>query len=167
MVRHWPIFALPESISKSEGEIRFSSVKWGNSRGLHPSGCPSKCERPCLPGLWCTARVRIEKESHCCRAQSERIMATPPNLLRGAVSVLSLSCAAAYADTPPLIGSPLELVRFNDLNLDQPRDVARLLNRVGSAADKVCGTRSFASHYNKMADYEICYRETVARAVAH
>ena len=89
------------------------------------------------------------------------------NLLGAAVSVLSLACAAAYADTPPLIGSHLELVRFNDLNLDQPRDVARLFNRVSSAADKVCGTHSFAAHYNKIADYEICYKDTVASTVAH
>jgi len=94
-------------------------------------------------------------------------MAIAHNLLGAAVSVLSLACAAAYADTAPLIGSQLELVRFNDLNLDQPRDVARLFNRVDSAADKVCGTRSFASHYNKIADYEICYKDTVASALAH
>jgi UrcA family protein len=94
-------------------------------------------------------------------------MAIAHNLLGAAVSALSLACAAAYADTPPLIGSHLELVRFNDLNLDQPRDVTRLFNRVSSAADKVCGTRSFAGHYNKIADYEICYKYTVASAVAH
>ena len=93
-------------------------------------------------------------------------MAIARNLLGAAVAVLSLACAAAYADTAP-IGSRLELVRFNDLNLDQPRDVARLFDRVSSAADKVCGTRSFAGHYNKMADYEICYRDTVASTVAH
>jgi UrcA family protein len=94
-------------------------------------------------------------------------MAIARNLLGAAVSMLSLACAAAYADTPPRIGSPLELVRFNDLNLDQPRDVARLFNRVSSAADKVCGSRSFAGHYNKLADYEICYKDTVASTVAH
>jgi UrcA family protein len=93
-------------------------------------------------------------------------MAIAHNLLGAAVSVLSLAGAAAYADTPPVIGSH-ELVRFNDLNLDQPRDVARLFNRVNSAADKVCGTRSFAAHYNKIANYEICFKDTVASAVAH
>jgi UrcA family protein len=94
-------------------------------------------------------------------------MAIARNLLGAAVSVLSLACAAAYADAPPPIGSHLELVRYNDLNLEQPRDVARLYDRVSSAADKVCGTRSFASHYKKIADYEICYKETVASAVSH
>jgi len=89
------------------------------------------------------------------------------HLLGAAVSVLSLACAAAYAETPPPVGSHLALVRFNDLNLDQPRDVAHLFNRVKSAADKVCGTRSFATHYNKIADYELCYKDTVASALAH
>ena len=93
-------------------------------------------------------------------------MAIAHNLLGAAVSALSLACAAAYADAPP-IGSPSQLVRFDDLNLAQPRDVAQLFNRVSSAADKVCGTRSFASHYNKIADYEICYKDTVASALAH
>jgi UrcA family protein len=111
--------------------------------------------------------VRIEKILHYCRAQPEKIMAIAHNLLGAAVSALSLACAAANADTPPLLGSTLQLVRFNDLNLDQPRDVARLFHRLSSAADRVCGTRSFAGHYNKTADYEICYRDTVASAVTH
>jgi UrcA family protein len=92
-------------------------------------------------------------------------MAIAHNLLGAAVAVLSLSYAVAYADTPPLIGSTSQLVRLDDLNLDQSSDVPRLFNRVSSAADKVCGTRSFASHYNKIAAYEICYRDTVANVV--
>ena len=99
-------------------------------------------------------------------------MAIAHKLLGAALSVLSLSCAAAYADSTPSaettlsFGSHSEVVRFNDLNLDQPRDVARLFNRVSSAADKVCGTRSFAGHYNKTADYESCYSDTIAHTVA-
>jgi UrcA family protein len=94
-------------------------------------------------------------------------------LLGAAVSILSLTCAAAYADTTPyaetmlVIGSHSQVVRFNDLNLDQLRDLARLFNRVSSAADGVCGPRSFAGHYNKTADYEICYSDAIARAVSH
>jgi UrcA family protein len=94
-------------------------------------------------------------------------MAIAHKLLGAAVSALSLACAAAYADTPPLMGSPSQQVRFNDLNLDQPRDVSVLINRVSLAADKVCGTRSFASHYNKIAAYELCYKDTVASVIAH
>jgi UrcA family protein len=94
-------------------------------------------------------------------------MAIAHKLLGAAVSVLSLACTAAYADTTLRIGSPSQVVRFNDLNLEQPRDLARLFNRINSAADRVCGTRSFARYYNKTADYEICYSDAIARAVAH
>jgi UrcA family protein len=94
-------------------------------------------------------------------------MAIAHNLLGAAVSALSLACAVANADTPQLVGPTLQLVRFNDLNLDQPRDVARLFRRIGSAAERVCGTSSFAGHYNKTAAYELCYKDTVASAVAH
>ena len=93
-------------------------------------------------------------------------MAIAHKLLGAAVSVLSLACAAAYADTTSATWSHTEVVRFNDLNLDQPRGLARLFNRVSSAADRVCGPRSFAGHYNKTADYESCYSDTVAHVVA-
>jgi len=93
-------------------------------------------------------------------------MAIAHKLLGAAVSVLSLACAAAYADTTSELLSRSESVRFNDLNLNQPRDLARLFDRVSSAADRLCGPRSFAGHYNKTADYESCYSDTVAHAVA-
>jgi UrcA family protein len=94
-------------------------------------------------------------------------MAIAHKLLGAAVSVLSFACAAAYADSTPLIRPHSEVVRFNDLNHDQPRGLARLFNRVSSAADRVCGPRSFAGHYNKAADYESCYSDTIAHAVAN
>jgi UrcA family protein len=94
-------------------------------------------------------------------------MAIAHQLFGAAVLVLSLACAAAYADTTPQIGPHSQVVRVADLNLDQPRDVARLFNRVTSAADRVCGPRSFAGLYNKTADYESCYSDTIARVVAH
>ena len=92
-------------------------------------------------------------------------MAIAHKLLGAAVSVLSLSCAAAYADTTSATWSHTEVVRFNDLNLDQPRGLARLFNRISSAADRVCGPRSFAGHYNKTADYVSCYSDTIAHTV--
>jgi UrcA family protein len=107
------------------------------------------------------------------RTSGGEIMTIAHKLLGAAVSVLSLACAAAYADSRPYaettlrIGSHSELVRFNDLNLDQARDVARLHSRITLAADRVCGPRSFAGYYNKTADYEICYNDAIARAVAH
>jgi UrcA family protein len=99
-------------------------------------------------------------------------MAIAHNLVGAAVSVLLLASASAYADSTPYADTtpPLrlhsEVVRFDDLNLDQPRDLARLFNRVSSAADRVCGPRSFAGHYNKTADYESCYGDTIAHTVA-
>jgi len=94
-------------------------------------------------------------------------MAIAHKLLGAAVSVLSLACSAAYADSAALIGPHSQVVHFSDLNLDQPRDVARLFNRISLAADRVCGPRSLAGRYNKSADYESCYSDTVARVVAH
>jgi UrcA family protein len=94
-------------------------------------------------------------------------------LVGAAISLLSLACTAAYADSTPnadatrQIGLHSQVVRFDDLNLDQPRDLARLFNRVSSAADRVCGPRSFAGFYHKTADYEFCYSDTIARAVAN
>lgn len=100
-------------------------------------------------------------------------MAIAHRLVGAAGLVLSLACAAAYADSTPyadttsLLRPHSEVVRFADLNLNQPRDLARLFNRVISAADKVCGSRSFAGHYNKAADYESCYSDTISHAVTH
>jgi UrcA family protein len=100
-------------------------------------------------------------------------MAIAHKLVGAAVSVLSLACGAAHADSTPsadttsLLWSHSEVVRFADLNLDQPRDLARLFNRVVSAADKVCGPRSFAGHYNKVADYKSCYSDTIAHTVSN
>jgi UrcA family protein len=100
-------------------------------------------------------------------------MAIAHKLLGAAVSVLSLACAAAHADSTlysvstRLIGSHSEVVHFSDLNLDQVRDVARLFNRIALAADRVCGPRSFGGYYIKTADYESCNSDAIARAVAH
>jgi UrcA family protein len=102
-----------------------------------------------------------------------KIMPIAHKFLGAAVSILSLTCAAAHADstanadTTLLMGPHAQVVRFHDLNLEQPRDLARLFNRVSAAADGVCGPRSFAGLYNKTADYESCYSDAVARAVAH
>jgi UrcA family protein len=89
------------------------------------------------------------------------------NFLGAAVSILSFAGTAAYADTIPLSPSHLQIVAFKDLNLDQPRDVARLFNRIQTAADRVCGPRSFGGLPYKTADYQSCFNDAVARAVAH
>jgi UrcA family protein len=90
-------------------------------------------------------------------------MAIAGKLLTGvALSVISLAYGAAYADSPHS-----STVHFRDLNLDRPHDVARLYNRITAAADRVCGPRSLTGSYYKMADYESCYADAIAEAVAH
>jgi UrcA family protein len=88
------------------------------------------------------------------------------NILGAAVSVLSLAAAAAYADTTTVNHSPTQVVRYKDLNLDHPRDVARLFSRISSAADRACGPRSFGG-YPTSTVYQNCYTDAVARAVEH
>lgn len=97
-----------------------------------------------------------------------KTMTIVENLLTGAaVSFIALTGAAAYADSPPAVGfQHTSIVRFEDLNLSRPRDVARLYNRITLGADKVCGPRSLTGSYSKSAIYASCYAETVAEAVA-
>jgi UrcA family protein len=82
-----------------------------------------------------------------------------------AVSFISLACANAYADAPS--DTHASIVKFRDLDLNRPHDVAKLYNRITVAADRVCGPRSLTGSYYKTADYESCYADAVARAVAH
>jgi UrcA family protein len=95
-----------------------------------------------------------------------KYMTIARSFLGAAVSVLALAGTAAYADTTPVNHSQPHVVRYKDLDLDQPRDVARLFNRISTAADGVCGPRSFGG-YPKTADYKSCYSDAIARAVAH
>jgi UrcA family protein len=88
-------------------------------------------------------------------------------LLMAAASIVSLSCGAAYADSPSAVGfQHSSLVRYSDLNLNRQQDVARLYARITLAADKLCGPRSLIGSYSKRADYTSCYTDTVAQAVA-
>jgi UrcA family protein len=94
-------------------------------------------------------------------------MAIAGKLLTGvAVSVISLAYAAAYADSPQ-IQTHSSIVHFRDLNLNRPQDVARLYNRITVAAGRVCGPRTLTGSNYKVADYESCYADAVAQAVAH
>jgi len=87
--------------------------------------------------------------------------------MRVAISVSSLAGAAAYADSPSIVEfQHSSTVRYGDLNLRQPRDVAKLYNRITLVADKVCGPRSLTGAYLKSAIYASCYADTVAQAVA-
>ena len=88
-------------------------------------------------------------------------MAIAGKLLTGA-AFISLACAGAYADSPHS-----KIVHFRDLDLNRPHDVATLYNRITVAADRVCGPRSLTGSNYKTADYESCYADAVAQAVAH
>jgi UrcA family protein len=90
-------------------------------------------------------------------------MAIAGRLLTGfAVSFVSLACANAYADLPNS-----STVHYTDLDLSRPHDVAKLYNRIALAADRVCGPRSLTGSHYKIADYESCYADAIAQAVAH
>jgi UrcA family protein len=79
-----------------------------------------------------------------------------------ALSVIPL--AGAYADLP--VATHSSMVRYDDLNLDRTRDVARLYYRITLAADRLCGPRSLTGSYYKSAIYQSCYTDTVAQAIA-
>jgi UrcA family protein len=94
-------------------------------------------------------------------------MAIAGKLLTGAaVSFISLACANVYADSSP-VDTHSSIVKFKDLDLNRAHDVAKLYNRISIAADRVCGPRSLTGSNYKTADYESCYADAVARAVAH
>jgi UrcA family protein len=93
-------------------------------------------------------------------------MAIIGKLLTGAaLSVISLACAGAYADSTPVETHSLT-VHFQDLNLNRSRDVAKLYKRITVAADRACAPRSLTGSFYKTADYESCYTDAVAQAVA-
>ena len=85
------------------------------------------------------------------------------SVLSIACAACAFACAAAYADAQFQHSS---LVRFEDLSLQKPGDVAKLYGRITSAADKLCGPRSLTGAYAKSAVYASCYADTVAQAVA-
>jgi UrcA family protein len=82
-------------------------------------------------------------------------------LTAAAVSLVSLACASAYADS-----AQSSIVRFKDLDLNRQHDVAKLYNRIAVAADRLCGPRSLTGSHYKIADYESCYSDAIAQAVA-
>jgi UrcA family protein len=87
-------------------------------------------------------------------------------LIGTAVSFMSLAGATAYADPSPVETHSL-VVHLADLNLDRMQDVAKLYKRISVAADRACGPSTLTGSYYKTADYESCYTDAVAKAVAH
>jgi UrcA family protein len=94
-------------------------------------------------------------------------MVSSAKLLKGAaVSIISLVGAVAFANSTPAGYDHSSTVRFADLDLNRPHDVVKLYNRITLAADKLCGPSSLVGSYSKRADYQSCYEDTVAQAVA-
>jgi UrcA family protein len=57
-------------------------------------------------------------------------------------------------------------VRYTDLDLDRPADVARLYQRIRLAAEDVCGPRLLTGSRVPEAGYQHCFADAVAQAVA-
>jgi UrcA family protein len=87
-------------------------------------------------------------------------------LIGTAVSFTSLAGAIAYADTSPVETHSL-VVHLAHLNLDRTQDVAKLYKRISVAADRVCGPSTLTGSFYKTADYESCYTDALAQAVAN
>jgi UrcA family protein len=82
-----------------------------------------------------------------------------------AVSVISLVCGAAYADSSS-VEVHSSIVHYKNLNLNRPHDVAKLYKRITVAADRVCAPRSLTGSFYMTTEYESCYADAVAQAVA-
>jgi UrcA family protein len=84
-----------------------------------------------------------------------------PIMLLGAVAAFAPAIASAsYGDSANSVVSSTKVVRFHDLDLRQPDDVATLYARIRRAAAEVC-TASAASAVQRD-----CYQEAIATAVA-
>ena len=57
-------------------------------------------------------------------------------------------------------------VRYADLNLDRPADVAKLYHRIADAAARACGPRELTGSHLVLPSYQRCLTDAVAQAVA-
>ena len=57
-------------------------------------------------------------------------------------------------------------VRYADLDLERPADVARLYQRIRRAAEDVCGPRLLTGSRVPVTGYQPCFADAVAQAVA-
>lgn len=84
-----------------------------------------------------------------------------PIMLLGAAAAFAPAIASAdYADSPNSVVSSSKVVRYHDLNLSQPDDVAMLYARIRRAAAEVCTSSAAAAAQRD------CYQEAIATAVA-
>ena len=81
-------------------------------------------------------------------------------LICGAEAALFAADASA-ADLPHS-----RIVRYADLNLDRPADVATLYHRIAAAAQDICGPRLLTGSHLPEPGYQLCFEDAVAHAVA-
>jgi UrcA family protein len=91
-------------------------------------------------------------------------------ILIGAVVALLICGAEAALFASAASAAQLEqhsvTVRYQDLNLDRPVDVAKLYHRIALAADNLCGPRLLTGSRLPEAQYQRCFADAVAQAVA-
>jgi UrcA family protein len=81
-------------------------------------------------------------------------------LLVNAVAALSL------AGTPATTEQHSLTVHYSDLSLAKPADVARLYQRIKTAADNACGPRELTGSHLELPSYRSCFDLAVSNAVA-
>ena len=77
--------------------------------------------------------------------------------------VFGMGLSHANAVTPDFV-TPTLVVRFNDLNLSNPRDAQRLYQRIEGAAHEVCKIPQIRNLAMRSAQ-DACIRQAVTRAV--
>jgi UrcA family protein len=86
-----------------------------------------------------------------------------------AVAILSLAgtaLAVPEATAGSIAALPTRVVRFDDLNLGQPRGVAVLYARIQAAAAQVCGTAQRVGSRVVSTAWQVCVASAVDRAVS-
>jgi UrcA family protein len=84
------------------------------------------------------------------------------------VAVLAVSSTALSRNSPQQNTlDPSIVVRFADLNVDNPQGARKLYARIQTAADKVCGGPASSFWYpGQQEAYRACYKSSIDTAVA-
>jgi UrcA family protein len=101
------------------------------------------------------------------QAQEIAMSRITQSLLAGALAVLvNAVIAVSLAATPDATVSRSLTVRYGDLSLDRPADIALLYHRIGVAAENVCGPRKDTGSPFELPQYRTCFDAAVSSAVA-
>jgi UrcA family protein len=89
-------------------------------------------------------------------------------LVAGVAALLMLAGEGALfaADSFPDATPSSVTVRYADLNLDRPADVAKLYHRIATASHSVCGQRELPGSLQPSTAWAQCVRDAIAQAVA-